>query len=242
MRPTRLLATALLLAAALLPSSLSAHEPERKEPVIMVSGEGDTAVAPDLAIVTLSVAETRKTAREALDVANRAMGGVIDALKKEGLAPRDLQTSGLSIQPQWTYPDNNDGVPKPPVLTGYTVSNTLTVRIRDLARVGAIIDTAVTLGINQGGDIRFTNEDPAKALSAARTAAVKDAMEKARTLADAAGIKLGRILEITEAGARPELRPLMSARLAKDAAEAVPIEAGENSYSVSVQVTFAIDQ
>lgn len=242
MRPTRLLATALLLAAALLPSSLSAHEPERKEPVIMVSGEGDTAVAPDLAIVTLSVAETRKTAREALDVANRAMGGVIDALKKEGLAPRDLQTSGLSIQPQWTYPDNNDGVPKPPVLTGYMVSNTLTVRIRNLAKVGAIIDSAVTLGINQGGDIRFTNEDPAKAVAAARTAAVKDAIEKARTLADAAGIKLGRILEITEAGARPELRPLMSARLAKDAAEAVPIEAGENSYSVSVQVTFAIDQ
>lgn len=241
MRPTRLLA-ALVLSTMLVPTTLLAHELERKEPVIVVSGEGDVAIAPDLAIVSMSVAETRKTAREALDVANGAMAAVIDALKKDGVAARDLQTSGLSIQAQYSYPQNEDGTPRPPVLTGYMVSNTLTIRIRDVAKVGAMIDQAVTSGVNQGGDIRFTNDDPAKAIASARTEAVKNAVEKAKTLADAAGVKLGRILEISEASTAPEPRPLMSARMTKEAADAVPVEAGENSYSVNVNVTFAIEQ
>jgi uncharacterized protein YggE len=242
MRFARLLAVSLVVATALTPLVLSAQERDRKEPAIVVNGVGDAAIAPDLAIISLGVAETRKTAREALDVANAAMSAVIDALKKQGIAPRDLQTSGLSIQAQYNYPQNEDGTPKPPVLTGYMVSNTLTVRIRDLAKVGAVIDQAVTLGVNQGGDIRFTNVDAAKTVTEARTEAVKDAIAKAQTLADAAGVKLGRILEITESGNTEDPRPMMSARMAKQAEDAVPVEAGENSYSVNVNVTFAIDQ
>jgi uncharacterized protein YggE len=242
MRVVRLLTATLLLATAFSPVALAAQERERKEPVIVVSGEGDAAIAPDMAVLSLGVAETRKTARDALDVANSAMSAVIEALKKQGIAPRDLQTSGLSIQAQYAYPQNEDGTPKPPVLTGYAVSNTLTVRVRDLAKVGAIIDQAVTLGVNQGGDIRFTNEDPAKTVATARAAAVRDAIEKAKTLADAAGVKVGRILEITETGNAEDPRPLMSARMAKQAEDAVPVEAGENSYSINVNVTFAIDQ
>jgi hypothetical protein len=242
MRILRLLAATLALSAAVTAPAVSAQERERREPVIVVSGQGDTQIAPDLAIVTLGVTETRKTAREALDSANSAMSAVIDALKKQGIEPRDLQTSGLSIQAQYSYPQNEDGTPKPPVLTGYAVSNTLTIRIRDLAKVGAIIDQAVTLGVNQGGNIRFSNDDPAKAVKEARIEAVKDAVEKAGTLAEAAGIKLGRILEVTESNIPNDPRPLMSARMAKEAPDAVPVEAGENSYSVNVNVTFAIDQ
>jgi uncharacterized protein YggE len=242
MRVVRLLTATLLIATAFSTVALAAQERERKEPVIVVSGEGDAAIAPDMAVLSLGVAETRKTARDALDVANSAMSAVIEALKKQGIAPRDLQTSGLSIQAQYAYPQNEDGTPKPPVLTGYAVSNTLTVRVRDLAKVGAIIDQAVTLGVNQGGDIRFTNEDPAKTVATARAAAVRDAIEKAKTLADAAGVKVGRILEITETGNAEDPRPLMSARMAKQAEDAVPVEAGENSYSINVNVTFAIDQ
>lgn len=241
--PLRLLSAALIVATSLTPLAASAHEDQRKEPVIVVSGTGDAAVAPDLAIVTLSVAETRKTAREALDVANGAMGKVIDALRKDGIAARDLQTSGLSIQAQYAYPQNEDGTPRPPVLTGYAVSNSLTIRIRDVAKVGAVIDQAVTLGVNQGGDIRFTNDDPSKTVAEARGEAVKDAVAKARTLADAAGVKLGRILEITESAAAEDPRPMMAMRMAKEAADgAVPVEAGENSYAVNVSVTFAIEQ
>lgn len=242
MRPIRLLASVLLFAASVAPVPVSAHDHERKEPVIIVTGQGNATVAPDLAIVTLGVSETRNTAREAMDVASAAMAAVIEALKKQGIAPRDMQTSGLSIQAQYTYPENNDGNPRPPVLTGYTVSNSLTVRLRDIAKVGAVIDRAVNLGVNQGGDIRFTNDDPAKTVKAARTEAVKDAIDKARTLADAAGIKLGRILEITEGGPSSEPQPLMRAQMAKEASDAVPVEAGENSYSVGVNVTFAIEQ
>lgn len=242
MRPIHLLASALIAAATLAPTALSAHEESRKEPVIVVSGEGRASIAPDLAIVTLGVSETRKTAREALDVANGAMAAVLDALKKQGIAPRDLQTSGLSIQAQYSYPDNDDGNPRSPILTGYAVSNTLTVRVRDITRIGAIIDQAVTLGVNQGGEIRFTNDDPAKTVRTARTEAVKDAIDKARTLADAAGVKLGRILEISEGGSRTEPIAMMRAPMAKEASDAVPVEAGENSYSVAVNVTFTIEQ
>lgn len=243
MPPLRLLVSALVIATSLTPAALSAHEHKGKEPVIVVSGSGDASVAPDLAVVTLSVAETRKTAREALDVTNGSMAKVIEALKKEGIAARDLQTSGLSIQAQYIYPENDDGAPKPPVLTGYAVSNSLTIRIRDIAKVGGVIDQAVTLGVNQGGDIRFTNEDPSKTVSTARTEAVKDAIEKAKTLADAAGVKLGRILEISESTSADEPRPLTAMRMSKEAADgAVPVEAGENSYAVNVNVTFAIEQ
>lgn len=241
MRRSHILATALFFASALSPAILAAHEQERKEPVIVVTGQGDAAIAPDLAIVNLSVSETRKTAREALDVTNSAMSAVIAAVKKDGIEARDLQTSGLSIQAQYSYPQNDDGTPRPPVLTGYMVANTLTLRVRDIAKVGPIIDQAVTLGVNQGGDIRFTNDDPSRTVTEARTEAVKDAVAKAKTLADAAGVKLGRILEITEASDAPPPRPLMAARMAKEA-DAVPVEAGENSYSVNVSVTFAIEQ
>jgi len=239
-RPLRLTFAALALAMPPM-SSVSAHESEKKEPVIVVSGQGDTSVVPDLAIVNLSVAETAKTAREALDINNSAMTAVTKALKDQGIVARDMQTSGLSIHPQYSYPQNEDGTPKLPVLNGYTVTNGLTVRVRDLAKLGAIIDQSVTSGVNQGGDIRFTNDDPEKALEQARTEAVKNAATKAKTLADAAGVKLGRVVEINESAGGADPQPMIRMQMAKEAADAVPIAAGENTYVVNVSVTFAID-
>ncbi|MDB5550731.1 MAG: periplasmic immunogenic protein [Rhizobium sp.] len=238
--PLRLAFAALVVAAVPL-SAPFAHDAEKKEPVIVVSGQGDASVAPDLAIVTLSVAETAKTAREALDINNAAMTSVVKALKDQGIADRDVQTSGLSVQPQYSYPQNEDGTPKLPILNGYTVTNGLTVRVRDLAKLGAIIDQSVTSGVNQGGDIRFTNDDPEKALEEARTEAVKNAAAKAKTLADAAGVKLGRVVEISESAGGADPQPMMRMQMAKEASDAVPIAAGENTYTVNVSVTFAIE-
>jgi uncharacterized protein YggE len=238
--PLRLTFAALALAVVPM-SALSAHESEKKEPVIVVSGQGDASVAPDLAIVTLSVAETAKTAREALDINNASMASVMKALKDQGIADRDLQTSSLSIQPQYSYPQNEDGTPKLPILNGYTVTNGLTVRVRDLAKLGAIIDQSVTSGVNQGGDVRFTNDNPEKALEEARAKAVKNAATKAKTLADAAGVKLGRVVEISESAGGVDPQPMMRLQMAKEAADAVPIAAGENTYTVNVSVSFAID-
>jgi uncharacterized protein YggE len=240
-RPARLIIVALgaMLAA---PPVLEAAETDSAQPVIVVSGEADASVAPDVAVVTLGVTKLEKTARAALDGNNKAMADILKALKDDGIASKDLQTSGFSIQPQYAYPENGDGTQKPPVLTGYQVTNMLTVRLRDPARLGAVLDQTVTLGVNQGGDIRFTNDDPARTITEARTAAVKAAFAKARTLADAAGVKLGRVVKIAEDVTPPQPQPLMRMQMAKQTSDAVPVAGGENSYSVRVDVTFAIEQ
>ena len=238
-----LVAGALTLALApALAGPAAAADTAPREAVIVVSGEAQSSVAPDLAVVSLGVTETRTTAREALSANSQAMAAVLKALKADGLADKDLQTSGFAIQPDYRYPQNDDGTPKPPVLIGYTVSNMLSVRIRDLAKLGGVLDTSVTLGVNQGGDIRFSNVDPQKTIEAARKAAVGNAVAKARTLASAAGVELGRIVEISEATTSPEPMPMVRMSMAKEAADAVPVAAGENTYAVTVNVTFAIRQ
>jgi uncharacterized protein YggE len=238
----RPIALSLLLATAA--GGVSAHAEDGRHPreaVITVSGNGEAHAAPDTAVITLAVTKQEKTARESLDANNKAMTSVLDALNADGIEPRDLQTSGFSIQPVYNYPQNSDGSQSPPELVGYQTTNSLTIRLRDLAKAGAVIDKSVTLGINQGGDIRFINDDTKPILATARGEAVKDAMEKAKQLADAAGIGLGRILEINESMSSPLPVPMEMARMAKaDAPASVPMAPGENTYNVSVNVTFEI--
>ena len=237
---TAVLALAL---AGIASTSALAHDAVPREALITVAGEGRANVAPDMAILSLSVVKDAKTAREALDANNKAMADVLNALKGAGIAERDLQTSGFAVNPQYQYPDNSDGGNRQPVLTGYQVANTLTVRVRDLAKLGEIIDQSVTLGINQGGGIEFTNDAPEATVTEARKKAVSDAIAKAKVLAEAAGVSLGRVVDISETPSRPEPVPMMRS-MAKEfaAADAVPIATGENSYNVTVTVTFAIKQ
>jgi hypothetical protein len=211
-------------------------------PRIVVTGEGEATVRPDMAIVSLSVMREAETARAALDANNDAMSTVISALKEAGIEDRDIQTSGLSIQPRWDYPRSEDGS-QTARLVAYQVTNSLTIRVRDLARVGAVIDNSVSLGVNQGGSISFTNQDPDAVIDQARRAAVEDATRRARTLADAANVELGAILEITEQANMPRPMPLDARVMRMEAADAsVPVEAGENSYSVNVTMTFRLEQ
>src|SRR5690606_28872402 len=118
----------------------AAHAQEARQPVprIVVVGEGEAAVAPDLAIVTLSVLRESDTARAALDEANKAAAEVIAAMKEAGIEARDLQTGGLQINPRYVYPQN--GGEEQPRIVAYQVTNTLTVRVRDIAKVGEIVD------------------------------------------------------------------------------------------------------
>ncbi|WP_275783754.1 SIMPL domain-containing protein [Pararhizobium gei] len=236
--PATFLAAALAATAA---APVFAQDRSPREPIIAVSGEGRSAVAPDMAILSFSVVKDAKTAREALDANNKAMADVLNALKGSGLAERDLQTSGFAVNPQYQYPDNSDGGNRPPVLIGYQVANSLTIKVRDLAKLGEIVDQAVTLGVNQGGSIQFSNDKPEATITEARKAAVKDAMDKAAILSEAAGVKLGRVLEISENAARPEPLPMMRSMAKEYAADAVPVASGENSYTVTVNVTFAIN-
>ena len=234
----------LLLAAAIaLPHAAAAQETVRPgTPRIVVTGEGEAAVAPDMAIVTLAVMREAITAREALDANNAAMAAVIAAMKEAGIEARDLQTAGLQINPRYAYPQSSSGE-QPPRIVAYQVSNTLTVRVRDIAAVGEVIDRSVTLGVNQGGNISFTNENPATATTEARRLAVRDAVARATTLAEAAGVGLGPILEMSEQTFTPPPVPLAGrAYRMEAAADAVPVEAGENLYRIQVSVTFELKQ
>ncbi|ANL66613.1 hypothetical protein AMC82_CH02988 [Rhizobium phaseoli] len=235
------LMTALLALPLAAAAPAMAQEAKPREAVISVTGDGESSVTPDMAIVTLSVVKQAKTAREALDENNKAMKDVLDALKSGGIAERDLQTSGFSIQPQYNYPQPVDGQQQQPQLIGYQTINAVTVRLRDLAKLGQVIDQSVTLGINQGGDIQFTNDKPETAIEEARKDAVAEAVKKAKTLSEAAGVKLGRIIEINENEPRPLPQPAYRATMMKEADAAVPVQAGETTYNVSVTVTFAIE-
>ncbi|QND13193.1 SIMPL domain-containing protein [Rhizobium leguminosarum bv. trifolii] len=237
------LMTALLALPLAAAAPAFAQEAKPREPVISVTGDGESSAAPDMAIVNLAVVKQAKTAREALDENNKAMNDVLAALKSGGIAERDLQTSGFSIQPQYNYPQPVDGQQQQPQLIGYQTINSVTVRLRDLAKLGAVIDQSVSLGINQGGDIQFTNDKPDAAIEEARKAAVADAVKRAKTLSEAAGVKLGRILEINENVPRAMPQPVYRATMMKEASDAaVPVQGGENNYNVSVTVTFAIEQ
>ena len=232
----------LLLAAAIaLPSAALAQETP-PTPRVIVTGQGEMAVAPDMAIVSLAVMREAETAREALDQNNAAMAAVIAAMKEAGIEDRDLQTAGLQINPRYVYPQNNDNEQQPRIVA-YQVANTLTVRVRDIDAVGEIIDRSVTLGVNQGGNISFTNDDPAEATTEARKRAVADAMARAHTLAEAAGVQLGAVHELSEQAFMPSPMPIAArAYRMEAAADAVPVAAGENTYRVQVNVTFELKQ
>ncbi|MGE7368137.1 SIMPL domain-containing protein [Neorhizobium sp. NPDC001467] len=233
---------ATLVALPLAATSVSAQDRAPHEPVVRVSGTGEASVAPDMAIINLTVARNGETAQKALADNNAAMNQVLTALKKAGIADKDLQTSNFSIYPQYQQNEPKDGRVDPPRIIGYEVQNGLTVKIRDLKALGNIIDQSVTLGVNQGGQITFTNDDPSAARSEARKKAVADAMDKALTLTEAAGVKVGKVIDISEGEDRfmpPSPAPRMA--MMKAQSDGVAVAAGENTYSIAVTMTFAIE-
>ena len=237
--PGFLVATALILAF----SEARAQTETRDPPIISVVGQGTVSIAPDMAIVSLEVVREASTAREALSANNAAIADVIAAMKEAGIEARDLQTSGFSIQPRFVYPrPRADGTQDEPRIVGYSVTNGVTVRVRDLEKLGEIIDRSVTLGVNSNGNIVFTNADDKQVMRQARTEAVADAKGRAETLAEAAGVRLGALLQLSESINRPMPRPLARMTTIQSDEAAVPIEAGENAYTVTVQASWEIAQ
>ncbi|AYD01600.1 SIMPL domain-containing protein [Neorhizobium sp. NCHU2750] len=247
MNPVTRFATAALLMPVLLAVPLSAQafaqdSQQQREAQITVSGEGEMAVAPNMAILSLTVLQQADTAEAALTANNAAMRNVVGALHERGVEERDIQTSQFQIFPRHEATDPKDPNAEPGKIIGYQVSNGLTVRVRDLSKLGALLDQSVKLGVNEGGQITFTNDNPDAALMEARKKAVAQALAKAKTLTDAAGIKLGRIIEMNENSVRPMAQPMMRMAMAKEPGDSVPISSGENTYSVTVNVTFALEQ
>lgn len=223
------------IAFALLASAPALAETPTDFPsAISVTGEANISVPPDIASVDAGVATDAKTAREASEANNVAMGKVMAALKTANIDAKDIQTSRLSLQPQ--YAPNRSG---PSPIVGYRASNRVTVRIHDVTKVANVIDTLVGAGANDIGNVNFGVSQASKLLDDAREKAVADARRKAEIYAKAAGVTLGAPLSISEEGApQPVFRGKMAMPMA--AAAPTPIAQGEETLSISVSVTWAI--
>lgn len=230
------------LAAAATQANAQPTEPADRD-TVSVLGEGEASGAPDLAVTGLTVLRVAETAEEALEQANEAARAVAEAMTELGVAERDMQTGGFSITPQYRYQNRQDGTSEPPELVGYEVRNTLTLRVREIARLGEILDRAVSLGVNQGGDVSFQIEDASALRDTARRQAVERARESARSLAEAAGLSLGRVVTIEDQGGASIPRPMGEMRMMAASADAgVPIQAGENTVRAQVRVVFELGE
>jgi uncharacterized protein YggE len=205
--------------------------------VISVTGEATVSVAPDLAQIDGGVTSEAKTAREASDANNAAMGKVLLALKGAGIDEKDFQTSRLSLQPQ--IAPSRSGPPGPSTIVGYRASNRVTVRLRDVTKVASVIDTMVGAGANDIGGINFMVSQPSKHLDDAREQAVADARRKAEIYAKAAGVTLGAPLSISEEG---NAAPIPYRKMAVGMAATTPVAQGEETLAVTVSMSWAIKQ
>ena len=214
---------------------------------IQVTGEGKVTITPDLALLNLGVEAMADTVAEARADAATAMAAVIAALKANGIADADVQTSYFNISPEYTYQEVSRGDSRysERVLVGYLVTNNVTAKVRNLDSVGATIDATAEAGGNAARiqNIRFTVEDSSSAKAQARESAVKDALDKADHFASLAGVNRGSLLSISESGGGvPITRSFAFDSFAmSENAAATPISAGELEIAIYVQAVFAIE-
>jgi uncharacterized protein YggE len=212
-------------------------------PSISLSGKGEVVASPDTAFVTAGVTSEGKTARDALDANTKAMAALIETVKAAGVEAKDIQTSGFSVNPNYVYPQPDaNGVAAPPHITGYAVQNGVSLKIRKLTDLGTILDQMVTAGGNTINGVSFSVDDPAKLLDEARKTAFLDAADKAKVYADAAGVGLGPVMSISEGSNQTAPQPMMFKAMAMARADStpVPVEAGQLTYDVDVNVVWAL--
>ena len=203
---------------------------------ITVTGTGRVSVRPDVADLRLGVSFTEATVEAARAAGGRALNEVLARLRALGIADRDLQTSMVSVNPQYDY--SREG--KPPRLAGYTITNLVAVVVRDIDRVGEAIDAALTAGATSVDRLVFRVADPSGPEAEARAAAVADARAKAETYAEAAGVSIGGVAAILEPGA-PIPFPAAFAEakfVAQDAG--TPVEPGTNEITASVTIAYLL--
>lgn len=233
---------ALLLAAAIASVGLApAAQAAEKPATISLQGKGEISVAPDMAVVTTRVVNIGTTAPEALQANTAAIAKVIAEIKAAGIEAKDIQTSGFSIYPR--YENRKDDSNEPPKIVGYEVSNGVTVRVRALDKLGGILNAVVASGANSVDGISFAVSDTNEKLDEARKEAVADARRKAELYAEAAGVKLGRVLSISEGSiAAPRPYAVRSEKMMAMSDAPVPVEAGEETLSATVNIVWEIAQ
>ncbi|MFN3835331.1 MAG: SIMPL domain-containing protein [Glycocaulis sp.] len=235
-----LLATGLALAIALLAGShASAQEAAGNEGRLSLSATGEVRLTPDMASVTAGAVTRADTASEALAANARQMAGVFRALEQAGIARRDIQTSNLSVSPVYAPYDASRGSDQR--IIGYEATNTVRVTVRDLDRLGRTIDVLVNAGANRLQGVSFAHSDPAEARDEARRRAVAELGRLRALYSEAAGIRTGRMLSLSESGG---YQPYAGAFLRAEAVAAdvsTEVAPGEITISVQVEAVWAIE-
>lgn len=222
---------AALLAALAWPGPLSADATAPAPGVITVRGEGQATATPDMVTLRISVNHAGETASAALQGASERMGRVLGAIADAGVEGRDVQTSGVSLYPRWA--DRPTGGTQSRAIVGYEAQNALSLRLRDLSRLGALLDLLVAEGADGLGGLVFGVADPDALQDAARRSAVQDALRKAALYAEAAGLGTGAVLRIDEAGTQAPAMPLLRGEAAYAPMD-VPIAEGEVVFTAAV--------
>ncbi|MDD9707541.1 SIMPL domain-containing protein [Seohaeicola sp. SP36] len=203
---------------------------------ISVSGTGRVDLAPDMATVRIGVTHQDEDAAAALQQTSDAVAAMLARLTELGIAARDVQTAGLSLNPVWRDRPEQQGQPMP---WGFEASNVVSLRLRDIAALGEVLDSLVADGANRLDGVSFGLQDPEASMDEARRLAVADARRKATLFAEAAGVALGQVIDLTETGMatpRPQMMEMAAMR-----ADSVPVAAGEVGITASVQMTFALE-
>lgn len=229
---------ALLTSAAVaLPAHADTAEAAFRATTLNLSATGESKVTPDLATITLGVQTDGPTAAQALSANAAQMTRVVAALKKAGIADRDIQTSSLNVSPQYIYEQN-----QPPKLNGYQASNQVTIQVRDLTKLGQTVDATVNAGATNVGGISFGLQNPQAAEDAARLDAVKALQAKADLYARATGYKIVRLVNLGEGGGyTPSPPPMpMYAMAKREMADSSPVSAGELKVRVDVSATYEL--
>lgn len=204
---------------------------------IIVSGAGSISIAPDVAYVTLGVTTQNASPKVAQTENNQLIASVIETVKKLGIDEKDIKTTNYNMYPNYDY-SKMDGSNR---ITGYTVNNSVSVTVRDLEKLGDLLGVAVDAGANVSNGVSFGLLDRSAAYNEALTLAIRNAADKASTIAKALGKSVGDPITVTESGGSymPVYSTEMRAMPAADAAMGVPTEAGELTVTANVQITYS---
>lgn len=235
----RPMTAALLLAGTALPLAAATAQPAAPATIagtrLDVATTGEVTRVPDIVRINAGVVTQAPTAADAIRHNAERMARVRAALERAGIAARDIRTSNISLHPDYRYQDN-----QPPQLTGYRASNTLDIRFRDIADSGRILDALVAEGVNQINGPSLEVDRPDEALDEARAAAVANARARAEVYARALGMRVARILSVSEPGV-VQVQPMPMMRMQAAAAEAgTQVEPGEQVLSVNLTVSFEL--
>lgn len=221
----------------------SAHD--KRAPEFSIVGTGTIVTEPDVAFISTGIVSEGETAEDALNQNSNSMANVFKVLEDAGIERKHIQTSNFSVQPRYVHHRPKKGQEqRPPRIVGYSVNNTVTVKIVELDNTGKVISEVVKFGSNSLGNIRFDVSNRQELMDEARVKAVEDARRKAEIYTKAAGVSLGKVLAISEGGAARQPRRFKAAARSLSVAEAAPapVSGGEASISVRVNMTWELEQ